>query len=221
MEDCNSTVDLIYDNENIGGSLTKINNNFNALQTLACDIEKTLDKEIQIRTLFYYGPNSATDSGSGMNSGQTSYPSFDTIENFVNLDLQLPSISEVGDIVYIVYQKTGWSSTNILTPKSGSGSVPYSRQVVTSSTRKIGIGRYVTTYSISTQTFYAGYSWYANINDQYNNYAPVLVVYKLNFKNGTNYKVEIDPNNIVWPKFIRASTNSTPNWNNPTTWSIY
>lgn len=215
MSDCNSTVSLIYDNDNIGESLYKINNNFEALQTLACDIEKTLDKEIQIRTLFYYGPNSATDPGSDMQDGQTSYPSVATIENFVNATLQLSSISEVGDLAYVIYQKTGWTSQEIATQRSGSGSVPYSRTVTVPYTRKIGIGRYVTEYRRQTRTFYAGYSWSTNINDQYNLYAPVLIIYKL-YYNGTSYNV-----NANYPKFTRASTNTTANWNNPTAWSIY
>jgi hypothetical protein len=215
MSDCNTTVSLIYDNENIGSSLSKINNNFNALQTLTCDIEKTLDKEIQIRTLFYYGPNSATDSGSGMQDGQTSYPSTATIENFVNNELELPSVSEIGDLAYIIYQKTGWTSQNIVTSRSGSGTVPYQRTVTVPKQRKIGIGRYVTVYVQEVQTFYAGYTWYTNINDQYNLYAPVLVIYRL-YYNGTNYSV-----NTNYPKFTRASTNTTAYWNNPTAWSIY
>lgn len=215
MSDCNSTVSLIYDTDNIGESIYKINNNFEALQTLACDIEKTLDRDIQIRTLFYYGPNSATESGSGMQDGQTSYPSVATIENFVNTTLQLSSISEVGDLAYVIYQKTGWTSQNIVTQRSGSGSVPYSRAVTVQYTRKIGIGRYVTEYRQEMRTFYAGYSWSTNINDQYNLYAPVLIIYKL-YYNGTRYSV-----NANYPKFTRASTNTTANWNNPTAWSIY
>lgn len=215
MSDCNSTVNLIYDTDNIGESLYKINNNFEALQTLACDIEKTLDKDIAIRTFFYYGPNSATESGSGMQDGQTSYPSTNTIETFINNTLQLSAISEVGDLAYVIYQKTGWTPQNVITQRSGSGTVPYSRAVTVPVQRKIGIGRWRTDWVTQMQTFYAGYTWSADINDQYNLYAPVIIIYKL-YYNGTGYSV-----NANYPKFTRASTNTTANWNNPTAWSIY
>jgi len=215
MTDCNLTISVIQDNENIGESLYKINNNFEALQALACDIEKTLDKDIEIRTFFYYGPNSPTDSGDGMEDGKTSRPSVTTIENFVNTTLQLSLISEDRDVAYVIYQKTGWAQQKDTINKSGSGTISYTATVQKASTRKITISRYVTTWYTATETFYAGYRWSTNINDVYNQYAPVLVIYKLTCKDN-KYSMDKD-----FPKFTRAATNTTANWNNPTTWSIY
>jgi len=227
MADCNKTVDLIYDSENIGDSLTKINNNFSSLKTLACNIEGVLDKTIEVRTFFYYGPNSATagevpaDPTSGMQDGVASRPSNSTIKSFVtDTDkLNLPAISESGDTAYVIYQKTGWQSQNVVTSRSGSGSVPYQRTETVPVLRKIGInwgkGYYYWTTEQRTVTYYAGYSWSTNINDQYKLYAPVFIIWKLTF-DGTEYNIDSN-----YPKFTRASTNSTSNWNNPTAWSIY
>lgn len=221
MSDCPTKVDLIYDSENIGSSLNKIVNNFNTLKAAACDIEQLLDKQVEVRTFFYYGPNSATDSESGQDNGHASRPSNTTIESFVNDagSLNLPSMSELGDIAYVIYQKTGWYSQTAVTSRSGSGVVPYSRTVTVPIQRKIGInwgkGYWVTDYVQRVQTFYAGYNWSANINDTYKYYAPVFVIYKLTF-DGTSYTV-----NTNFPKFSRSATNSTADWNNPAAWSIY
>lgn len=214
------TVDLIQPTENIGASLTKINTNFNTLKNIACDIENLLQNTVNVRTFFYYGPNSATSSSSGVDDNIASYPSNSLIQNFVNADLSLPAISEDNDIAYVIYQKTGWTTNNILTQRSGSGKVPYSRTVQVPQYRRIGInwGKGLTVftgYANVTQTFYAPYNWSININDQYINYAPVYILYKLVQQNS----VYVVQNNF--PKFIRATTASSINWNNPMTWSIY
>lgn len=124
---CPISVDLIYDDENIGDSLVKINNNFNRLKNAACDLEKQIDDEVNIRTFFYYGPNAATNPESGMNANSLSIPSTDVIQTFVNSTsgLDLLPVSEKGDVVYVVYQKTGWyyGSNNYV--RSGGGQIPY------------------------------------------------------------------------------------------------
>jgi hypothetical protein len=224
-DNCTINVNLIQGSENIGDSLSKINNNFSGLKTAACDLENRINNIVNIRTFFYYGPNSATDSESGVNSGNLTLPSNTTIENFTNktTGLNLIPYSEKGDIVYVIYQKTGWYTNVSNYQRSGSGSVPYSRNVQVQKTRtervrRIGIGwttRTITYWENQVQTFYAGYSWSASINDTYNVYTPIFAIYRLNF-NGTKYLVETG-----FPKFTRSSTNSTLNWNNPTTWSTY
>jgi hypothetical protein len=231
---CATNVGLIYDNENIGDSLGKINNNFTTLKQAACDLENKLENIVNVRTFFYYGPNSATDSEDGVNAGNLTLPSSTTIQNFVNKPeaLNLPSFSEVGDVAYVVYQKTGWYTNSNVYSRSGSGTVPYTvakqearqyqRTRSIGRTRRIGIGwvtRSVTetiTYWVTVYfTYYAGYSWSTTVSDTYNTYSPIFVIYKLTF-NGNNYAIDAG-----FPKFTRASTNSTLNWNNPATWSIY
>ena len=224
-DSCATNVQLIYGNENIGDSLGKINNNFGLLKTAACGIEKQLDDIVNVRTFFYYGPNSATDSEDGVNSGNLTLPSTTTIQNFVNKSsgLNLPTVSEKGDIAYVIYQKTGWYTNALNYYRSGGGTYSYttSRQeqrTYVERIRRIGIGwtsRTRTYWVTIYQTFYAGYSWSANINDTYNVYTPIFVIYKLTF-DGTNYTVDAG-----FPKFTRASSNSTLNWNNPAAWSIY
>jgi hypothetical protein len=224
-DSCATNVQLIYGNENIGDSLNKINNNFNLLKTAACDIEKQLDDIVNVRTFFYYGPNSATNSEDGVDSGNLTLPSTTTIQNFVNKSsgLNLPTMSEKGDIAYVVYQKTGWYTNALNYYRSGSGTVSYNKLVQYQRTetyrvRRIGIGwtTRTRTYLVSEyHTHYAGYFWSTNINDTYNIYTPIFVIYKLTF-DGTNYSADAG-----FPKFTRASSNSTLNWNNPAAWSIY
>jgi hypothetical protein len=224
-DSCATNVELIYEDENIGDSLPKINNNFSLLKNAACQIETQLDNIVNVRTFFYYGPNAATDSESGVNSGNLTLPSTTTIQNFVNRNdaLNLPSVSETGDIAYVIYQKTGWYGNAAQYYRAGSGSVPYTRDVQeqrtrTEKVRRIGIGwtkRDVTYWVTVTQTFYAGYSWSANINDTYNIYTPIFVIYKLTF-DGSSYNL-----NVGFPKFTHATTGSSINWNNPSTWSTY
>lgn len=144
---CLSSVKIIQDDEYIGESLNTINDNFNFLKNSACDLEEKLNTSINIRTFFYYGPNVPStpgdNSGLSMDSGQQSYPSLQTIETFVNdaNQLNLIPISETGDQVYIIYQKTGWYLQTEQHPRSGSGSVQFSRveTYTVTTTRKIGI----------------------------------------------------------------------------------
>jgi hypothetical protein len=218
-------VQLIYNNENIGDSLPKINNNFTVLKDVACTLEKRIDSIVNVRTFFYYGPNSATDPESGLDANNLTLPSKTTIQNFVNKSsgLDLPQFSKTGDIAYVVYQKTGWYNTIISYNRSGSGSVPYTYQYQVLVTYRVSIGiggiggryRYYQRWETRTATAYAGYSWEVDISDYYNIYTPVFIVYKLTY-NGSTYNVDTG-----FPKFSRASTASTINWNNPSSWAIY
>ena len=219
-------VEIIYSDENIGDSLPKINNNFTFLKDTACTLEKRIDSIVNVRTFFYYGPNSATDSESGMDAGNLTLPSNTTIQNFVNKSdgLNLIEFSGTGDIVYVIYQKTGWYNTLTQYKQSGSGSVPYTYQYQVQVQDRVRIGirgiagsgyRTVTRWETRTATAYAGYSWSVDVSDYYNVYTPVFVVYRLTF-NGSVYNVDTG-----FPKYSKASTASTTNWNNPTAWSIY
>jgi len=209
-------IDLIQPSESIGSSLIKINNNFNTLRTTACNIEKELTRTVNTRTFFYYGPNSATNSSSGVDDNVTSYPSKNSIQNFVNIELSLPTISESEDIVYVIYQKTGWVNEKIITQRDGKGTAKYTRVIQVPQYRKIGISRWVLTgYVNTTVDYYNSYNWSRSIEDQYINYAPIYIIYKLTFKDGT-YTVDQG-----FPKFSRATTASSEQWNNPKAWTIY
>jgi hypothetical protein len=225
MSNCNFNVNLIQDTEKIGDSLTKINSNFQTLQNEACELEGLLNLK-QVRTFFYYGPNAATMPTSNMNNNSASFPSNSIIQDFINSStkLNLIPISESGDIAYVIYQKTGWFQPPPTTQVSNpiTGTIPFSRQynVEIPITRIIDISRrtpVVVGYNTETRTHveYVGYSWTATVEDRYNFYQPIFVIYKLTF-NGTAYVV--DPG---FPKFNYGITNSTINWNNPTTWSTY
>jgi hypothetical protein len=213
MAECPINVDLIYSDENIGDSLPKINNNFTTLLSGACDLEKRLDNRINIRTFFYYGPNSATEANSGMMDNQASRPSDTLIESFVNDSdkLNLKPISEAGDVAYVIYQKTGWHKQTDTYYRQGTGSVPFQRTVRVKVTRKIGIGGKggggtVTTWEPRIETYYVGYRWETNV---------IFVIYRLTY-NSTQYVMDSG-----FPKYTRASTASTINWNNPQLWSTY
>jgi hypothetical protein len=149
--DCPFNINLIDEEENIGDSLTKINNNFKNLKDAACAVEDQLDNIVSVRTFFYYGPNAPTVSEAGIwdqnpNTGisqdfVTSRPSNQTIENFVNQpgQLNLPAISQKNDVVYVIYQKTGFLSKTIVDTRTGSGTVPFQRTIRVKVVRRIGI----------------------------------------------------------------------------------
>jgi hypothetical protein len=150
MSNCPVNIDLIYDDENIGDSLNKINKNFTNILSGACLIEQQLDNMVNIRTFFYYGPNAPTESEATWAGAQTdaiSRPSSATIEAFLNNNttgpmpgLGLPAISEIGDIAYVIYQRTGWLTQTQLHDRSGTGSLPFQRTVRRRVVRSIGIG---------------------------------------------------------------------------------
>ena len=229
MSDC-TNIQFISADEFIGDSLPKINTNFSLLSAAACNLKLQIDARVNVRTFFYYGPNAPTDSEAGTIDENTNlaYPSTTTITRFVTgaNGLNLLPVSEVGDIVWVIYQKTGWTSQNVNYLRQGSGSIPFTRdesyeiQVPVTSTRKIGIGRSVTVTTYRTETlskpvtYWAGYSWSTTVTDTYNEIAPIFVLYQLKH-NGSNYAM------VDTPKFIRSMTASTANWSNPTAWAQY
>lgn len=229
---CPYTVQIIDRNEYIGDSLGKINNNFTALASAACDLQQYIDAKINIRTFFYYGPQSTYtpddnfvtpgDPTSGMDEDNPSYPSNTTIQNFVSgtdgLDL-LP-ISKERDEVYVIYQKTGWFTVQQDYERSGVIRIPYQVATQVPKTRTISISRkkkVIVGYETQFVTRYATYRWSETVKDINLNYSPNFVVYRL-IHDGNDYKVDVVNG---FPRFVRAQSANTINWNNPKLWTIY
>lgn len=179
MAECTTNINLISEDEYIGDSLSTINQNFKNLKDSACDLESKLDRQVNIRTFFYYGPNTPTDNPygtAGMDNAQLSRPSDELIEKFVNDadKLNLNLISEKKDIAYVVYQKTGWYQPPAEEyTREGSGSIPFTKWV---------------TYTVSYQVIAGGGSgkkkkiaiggkcWVAR--EAYEGYSPKWEVFK-------------------------------------------
>lgn len=103
MGDLTKTIEA---SECLTNSLRTLNTNFTNLNNEACSLKQQIEGNAQIRTFFYYG---------NVQDGTTSKPSNNTIAIFVNspTQLNLPAISYLNDIVYIIYQKTGWYSPGL------------------------------------------------------------------------------------------------------------
>ena len=223
MTNC-TNIQLISQDEFIGDSLSKINTNFSLLSSAACALTQQYNSYRNIRTFFYYGPNSPTESQAGDydENTQLKYPSPSTIVTFVSSTegLDLLPISKKDDIAWVIYQKTGWATQSTNYPIQGSGEVPYTAYRDVPITRVIGIGgsrgKYTVTIGWKKEpyTAYQAYTWNDTVYDSYREYAPSFVIYKL-VHDGTNYVVE------GTPKFTRAQTALTSDWNNPELWNIY
>jgi hypothetical protein len=192
---CPKYVSYIRTSERIGNSLVKINNNFNNLKNILCELFDRVTA-ISIRTFFYYGPNSSNNISSNLDSNRPTYPSNIIIEEFVNNPSQLnvPSYSRRNDQVYVIYQKTGFYDQYATRTRSGSVTIPAPAG-----------------YRPASQTL----PWSVQINDIYTNYAPVFIIWKL-VNNGQEYKVTPG-----YPKFSSAQTISTNLWNQPQFWGTY
>jgi hypothetical protein len=195
--------------ENIGDSLVKINNNFWNINEGLCEVKKRIEDTVQVRTFFYYGPNSSADSTSGMQNNITSRPSNLTIENFVNQvgQLNVPAISKKNDIVYVIYQKTGYLAQQAT--RATSGTVPVLGTSPGSATTTS------TNVPIFNPPLIKQGPWSTTSPDRFNVYSPAFIIWRLTF-NGAVYKTD-----NTFPKFSQAETVSTPNWNNPRTWTNY
>jgi hypothetical protein len=194
MAACDTPIRIIDSTECLKDSLKTINDNFKLLEDATCELEQRVENDVQIRTFFYYGPNSAVTPDSGMQDDTISRPSNLTIQAFVNSpsQLNLPEISKNGDIAYVVYQKTGFYSTSVT--KAGD---PVVNRVI----------------SVNNATY----------SDVINYASPIIIIWKLTCStNSSNVKVyTVD---VGFPKFTRASTNPTTNdasWNLPQNWSTY
>lgn len=128
MSECSQIIlDTIDPNECLSSSLSKMNSNFSILDNFLGSLRQRIETTAEIRTFFYYGPNSQVAPGSGMEGSQISRPSDITIEAFVNSpsELNLPSISKPGDVAYVIYQKSGFqgplpSQSSGFNPETGS-----------------------------------------------------------------------------------------------------
>lgn len=212
---CNAYLENVSSDECLGSSLPKINSNFNTLQNILWSLRERTDSRVEVRTFFYYGPNSTGPAGSkggtsnpikgapqalapspatsGMDDGKISRPSNLTIQAFINSPSQinLPSISKAGDVAYVIFQKTGFNS--IIPPSLTT------QQLATTSTTNIDI----------------------NVD-----IAPIFVIWKLTCSKSLSYLVDQG-----FPKFHRAQTekkertvtsrNEPQDWNQPQNWSPF
>jgi hypothetical protein len=196
--------------ENVGDSLIKINNNFENLKRGYCDLKQQIDDIVQIRTFFYFGPNAQADSTSGMQNYTTSRPSNFTIQTFVNdgSQLNLPSMSDPGDIAFVVYQKTGYLSQQAV--RTTSGYVPVL------GTSAAGAGVSTSNDPIYNPPLLKYAAWSTTTPDRYNLFSPAYVIWRLTAGQNKTYTVDSG-----WPKFTQAETLTTPNWNQPWKWAKY
>jgi hypothetical protein len=193
MANCPLYTTKIRPSENVGDSLIKINNNFYNLRKELCDLKAQIDGTIQVRTLFYYGPNAANEPTSGMQNNVTSRPSNTTIENFVNdpSQLNLTAISKVNDQAYVIYQKTGFYKNEVIRTTSG-----------------------VATARVISTTI-ANIPWNTTTPERFDTYSPLFIIWLLVF-DGIKYKTVEG-----FPKFSQAQTISSDSWNTPEVWSQY
>lgn len=212
-------IQFVLEQDYIGNSLTKINTNFQELTAIACDLKQQLDRRVNIRTFFYYGPNVATlpvpiiSETAGDQSATR--PSSGTIERFVNSvdGLNLPASSQIGDYAWVIYQKTGWFNQTQVKSQVVSGTLYFQVRV-----RRIGIGY------IGTRTHAVPWSVGTSFTDIYNLYAPSFVIYKLRYistDNGYQYKMVASEPEKPNPVFTRSATATTEYWNTPRLWNIY
>jgi hypothetical protein len=205
-------IQFISEDEYIGNSLSAINTNFQELTSLTCEVQQFLDARVNIRTFFYYGPNSPNSTTEF--DLQSSRPSNATIERFVNSEngLNLTPISESGDYAWVIYQRTGWASQTIA--RSGSD-----RGKVSASFRVRRIGRLIGWVTVSRP-----WSVSATRNDTTNQNIPIFILYKLKFDATLNppryVMISPQPNNRN-PLYVRSITASTNNWNRPENWGQY
>lgn len=158
MSACTDYIKTIYPDECVGDSLSTINSNFSALQVVTCELEQRFDKNKQVRTFFYYGPNAAADATSGMADNSTSRPSDLTIQAFVNSpeQLNLPLISKDGDTAYVIYQKTGFiNNLSLNIPSNFNWNKNATNNIITpGATSNIS---YNTWYNVNDYLYAAGY----------------------------------------------------------------
>jgi hypothetical protein len=197
MATCPRYIQIIRDNEKIGNSLIKINNNFTNLKNILCSLYERVVNTVNIRTFFYYGPNSSIDISSNLQDGLPSRPSNQTIESFVNdkEQLNVPSYSRKKDEVYVIYQKTGYKA--VQQTRTTTGSV-----TVVAPPGGWSPPQYVIPWSTTTPELYTVY-------------APVFIIWRL-IHNGSSYRTVPG-----FPKFTQALTNSSANWKQPQTWTTY
>lgn len=202
MANC-KLVRKINEVEYLGDSLITLNNNFFTLNRTLCDLKNRLDTKVEVRTFFYYGINAINGKNPSpiynMQDESASRPSNSTIQNFVNSSNQLDllPVSKKNDQVYVIYQKTGYLQKVAKRYVTGTEDVTL----------------YINSSTIANET--RTLPWEDEIDDAYNIYTPVFIMWLLTH-DGTNYKV-----NTGFPKFLQNNTSSTIDWNTPKTWATY
>jgi len=175
---CPRLIKRIRNTQNIGDSLLILNNNFYTLNTFLCEQKLRVENIVEIRTFFYYGPNTGTDpASSNMRDGQTNRPSNATIENFVNgtNELNLAGVSKEFDRVNIIYQKTGVKRVELTKTTSGTAIATY---------RTLGFSESI--------------PWTTSAPETYNIYAPSFFIWEL-VHNGQRYVMTNGS-----PKFVQS-----------------
>jgi hypothetical protein len=215
---CSKYVAPIRNSERLGNSLIKINNNFANLQSAYCDLLDDILRIVQIRTFFYYGPNSHIDPTSNMRNNQASYPNNNTILNFVNStsQLNLPTISRPNDVAYVIYQKTGFYSRSAAQKYSDTLTVNTASNIAS---EKIKYVTYTDLDALEGRT-----------PDTYNVFSPVFVVWRLTAQRVTPQSSVIITTALPpvtytvdngFPKFTQAETIANTNWDKPNLWTEY
>lgn len=208
MAACRRYVASIFETENIGDSLIKINNNFLNLKNVLCDLHERVDSTVAVRTFFYYGSNAtSTNPQFEMENNVSSRPANSRIENFINIDLNLDKISKVNDQAYVIYQKTGYLLKNAVRVTTGTVTVPPPPNTTVLDKNNNPV---VTTWGGPLSV-----NWSTDTPEKSTYYSPTFIIWKLVF-NGTRYSTSAG-----FPVFSSAHTASTNNWNNPQNWSTY
>lgn len=122
--------------ECLSDSINTINENFSALDQETCNLQKFIKK--QINTFFFYGPNADYDPDSGHDSLRVTRPSNEVITNFVNSpnELNLIPLTRLGDIAYVIYQKTGFKNNLFLDVPPASNIAEVSQEAATAAALK-------------------------------------------------------------------------------------
>jgi hypothetical protein len=215
---CPKHVTPIRNSERVGNSLVKINNNFANLRSAYCDLLDSVLSIVQVRTFFYYGPNSQFDPTSNMQNNKASYPSNNTILSFVNStsQLNLPTISQPNDVAYVIYQKTGYYSRFTTQKYSG--------------TLTVNTGSNIPSQVTKTVSYTDLNAKQGATQDTYNVFSPVFVVWRLTAQALTSTTSAIITTNKTpvtytvdssFPKFTQAETIANSNWDKPNLWTQY
>jgi hypothetical protein len=204
MASCIDTlIETIESTSCLRNSLPVINNNFNELNEIVCTLRERANANKQIRTFFYYGPNAQVAPASGMDDNLLTRPSNLTIEAFANSpsQLNLPAISNPGDVAYVLYQKTGFQGA---LPSQSSGFNPQ-----TGSSQNYSIGRSVTLQFNKWYNVDDYHSVTAAADGTPNNLATINVKFKTPTGQTAEYNytatgmgddtyMEWDPYSVIW-----------------------
>jgi len=215
MTACTDYIQPLIENECLYESLPKINNNFANIEQILCNLKERFDSRVEVRTFFYYGPNAEQIPTDSMNDNEISRPSDTTIQAFVNssTQLNLPAISKINDIAYVIYQKTGFLSVGIPGQATvASNQIRYETIFVPQPGGRFFQRFTPVTIGVDPRAISNTFA----SEDIITFFAPIFVVWRLTYTSNGAYIVDSG-----FPKFIRSQTNSSQNAFNPQTWSTY